>query len=221
MLYLVGAVHSDLKGPKRLRKILDKIMPSDIASEADCENTKHYLDANKKILEKFETSDDILEKRIENYSSAKEYIYCRLFEVWVPIEFKFANPETRIHYLGEAQSLYSILNYLGYNFDPASFFDPDVQLNLLLDEFKLINRFDADILYDDDSISDDPELHKLGCLDVDEALEPKIRSLIKNVKGDTVFIAGILHIFGDYHNLYDRLSDLTPQRIKLKDADNY
>jgi len=37
----------------------------------------------------------------------------------------------------------------------------------------------------------------------------------------SVAVLGCYHLFGPYHNLYERLKDLSPIRIKLKDIDNF
>ena len=45
-------------------------------------------------------------------------------------------------------------------------------------------------------------------------------SVLRQQDGNIVYICGLDHIFGDYYpNLYDRLVDLSPERIKLNLAD--
>lgn len=45
-------------------------------------------------------------------------------------------------------------------------------------------------------------------------------SIIRTLDGRVVHVGGLIHSFGPYHNLYDRLADLNPKRIKLCDVDD-
>ena len=49
----------------------------------------------------------------------------------------------------------------------------------------------------------------------DEYTETKLRPL----SGKVVPVAGAWRLFGNYHNLYERLRDLNPSRIMLNQAD--
>jgi len=53
----------------------------------------------------------------------------------------------------------------------------------------------------------------------DEYTEKILRREIKRCSGNFVYVCGLDHIFGDYHpNLFDRISDLNPRRMKLSEA---
>jgi len=67
----------------------------------------------------------------------------------------------------------------------------------------------------------DPALFKELCHDRDEFAESKIREAFSATKQSMVYIGGAAHIFGQYHNLYDRLKDLNPTRMKLMDVDKW
>lgn len=59
--------------------------------------------------------------------------------------------------------------------------------------------------------------------DCDDAMEANIRRAIDaNPRATTVFTCGANHFFLDYeNNLFDRLSDLKPNRLRLSEIDNF
>lgn len=54
-------------------------------------------------------------------------------------------------------------------------------------------------------------------------MEPKIREIVANGKGgNTLISAGFGHFYGKYeNNLYERLRDLNPKRIRLVTVDKF
>jgi len=57
----------------------------------------------------------------------------------------------------------------------------------------------------------------------DNQMEPKVREVVNNnSNGTIVFVCGKRHFFGDYqNNLYDRLKDFSPHRLRLSDIDSF
>ena len=58
-------------------------------------------------------------------------------------------------------------------------------------------------------------------LDRDKVAESKIREAFAGASHTLVYVGGTLHFFGDYPNLYERLKDLNPSKIKLVDVDQF
>ncbi len=51
----------------------------------------------------------------------------------------------------------------------------------------------------------------------DQTMEQRIREIWRNTEGDLLHVGGLYHTHGQYHNLYERLRDLQPQRRKLNE----
>ena len=80
--------------------------------------------------------------------------------------------------------------------------------------------------FDLDSIREvyqNPE-HLSFVRECDNVMEPKIRSVVSQNNGmsSTVIIAGNNHFFAGYgNNLYERLIDLSPTRVRLPEVDRF
>ncbi len=51
----------------------------------------------------------------------------------------------------------------------------------------------------------------------DQTMEQRIRKIWRDTDGDLLHVGGLYHTHGRYHNLYERLRDLHPQRMKLNE----
>jgi hypothetical protein len=51
----------------------------------------------------------------------------------------------------------------------------------------------------------------------DVVMSERLRELRQNNEGNGMHIGGVSHMFGNYHNLYERLADLSPTRYRLSE----
>ena len=79
--------------------------------------------------------------------------------------------------------------------------------------------------YQNDSVAEleqNPELFDYLLFERDKIIESKIRDKFARASNNFVYIGGLTHFFGNYKpNLYNRLEDLSPIRIRLKDMDSF
>ena len=196
-LYLVGTNHSDLKGPERLEKFLEIIRPEHIGVEYTEKDAQTIIRLHQKnLITKYDTPKELIEGRKR---------YTQGYEVWVSDEFRKSNPETNVSYLEDQLLSDEADNYLG-----SDVFKIDKSVNAIYDNQSFIRK-----------IKNYPEIFAALFLNRDEHFEKEIRKIYPAGEQTMAYICGALHFFGEYHNLYERLRDLNPVRIKLRDLDKF
>ena len=104
-LYLIGTVHLDPKGPKRLEGLLKQISPEIVALEFHKER-ENVL--GKKFIEKEKEIDQLLsgvgltltpEQRKTMLDLEREFSYVNGFEMRTSKAYKEANPKSRLEYI--------------------------------------------------------------------------------------------------------------------------
>lgn len=224
LVYLVGTHHLDPKGPERLRKFLDWTRPdgigieisSESAMEAEINHTLYSSTAGEFLLK------GSLEKE---YNKTVTLTLLRImrtsgYEAWVPLEFKTVNPGTELYFCEEKKDSILAMEKLVETFRNRTDIAVDVS-RIDLEEYQR----KADAKYDNNSLEEElkePEVFPFLFTHRDINAERKIREVLRSIEHALVYIGGAAHIFGDYSpNLYDRLRDFNPIRIKLKDVDNF
>jgi len=217
MLTLIGASHLDLDGHDRLSNLLTYLKPTIIGIE---ETMKDFEETSN--LVKTLSDPQIFEKALMNARK----------------QFPEANQETlrqwlsAIHYENKIISEYSATNDV-----PIMYCDN-------LQELEKVD-FDSEAKKTDSSLNREieaflrqtPEEAKLDirreylkseypvkdCEDLMafyQARDQHTEKVLRSQTEDIVYVCGLDHIFGDYHpNLFDRLSNLNPRRMKLSEAD--
>lgn len=220
---LIGTSHLDLNGYDRLNRLLKHLKPSVIGVE--------------------ET-----EKSFEETSRFAELVACpKNLEAVInnaQKQFPEAKPETlrlwlsKAFYENRAVSDYSRANHIPIVYcespEEIAHFEEKIRNNRILKKVpKELSMFlsltpeqarqDIEKEYARQvyPVADFPELVKFYSKR-DEFAESVLRqSILRQQQINLVYVCGLDHIFGDYHpNLYDRLLDLNPRRIKLNEADN-
>lgn len=219
-LHLIGTCHLDLKGPERLRKFLKKVKPDKIYLEATDglvskvlakrEMREQELKQKKAVWKRF--LDLFKTPKKEDILTVVNEVSC--YEVWVPYEYQKENPSVKLHPIQD-ELFYDLYSFSFAQKYYKEFFNA---------KFKKIGResgeFVLGVIVDDaycDTKVDEPDMFMSV---IDELFARKIRTLY-NPKECAVFVCGQAHIFNNPDNVYDRLRDLKPSRLKLPDAGNF
>jgi len=225
-LHMVGYTHKDLKGPERLDKLLRSVRPDYIGVESTVEGFYTKVSNHEKmgILRTIllpQLIEDFGAKGAENIISYQGMIG---YESWVSANYSNENKGVTIVAcdIHRAKDLHNhALKVLEANDDDVKSEQKVTNVaNMDMEDFQKKldeNYIDISVL----DIQKDPALFKELCLDRDENAESIIRDSFSATKQSMVYIGGGLHIFGEYHNLYDRLKDLNPTRMKLIDVDKW
>lgn len=217
-LYLIGTVHVDLKGYRRVTKLLNTILPDNVSIEyspslfnatiiptyADIEPRvqnaiKKYKDHNPNV----ETARKLVELSSYEVNASLNYCWSHGRMLWMDedlskIKFRLdgkeglANDFFRQAIIMDVQNLSSEIEAM-YN----AVTRPEV-LNQVLKK--------------------DPNFQKI--FESFENRDAVREARIRQMNGTVVAIAGLNHIFGTYNNLYERLNDLNPTRMTLADVDH-
>ena len=231
--YLVGTCHADLKGPERLQKFLGFVRPSSICHEGSKEISKRLFEQRRKGLEAFL---QMISHPDPALKLAAILEFTNGYEIWAPYHHQQeCNPTVRIYPL-ENQIAYEQAIKVWTNLvGKENIYGTASELKLSLN--RALSRGDRtqfqksiDQIYSNSELFDS-EIRSLkrniGERDYileerDKPMEQKIREVVaKDAEGTTVAICGAGHIFGAYHNLYERLKDTSPCRIKLPEVDKF
>lgn len=223
-LYLVGTSHFDLDGYSRLIRIFRFLRPFAIASEDTRTDFHGALQISKKWQQP-ETLEIAIQNALKLFPNANH----ETLKLWL----------RSVHYSVQAISNYSTPNNIPvlYCDDPAVLTEVDFRgawgdqpssANAEMTRFLSLPpeaaKQDIQIEYEQEyyPISDLPELVEFYSKR-DSFAEPLLRQQIlgrRLQQGALVYACGLDHLYGNYHpNLFDRLADLSPKRMKLSEAD--
>ncbi|MBW2982070.1 hypothetical protein KY343_04270 [Candidatus Woesearchaeota archaeon] len=239
LVYLVGTVHWDLRGPERLRKFLGFVRPTSIGIEASQELIDSRLKFRKRVkakLEEIRRSEELFSNLYDSLNLKKpepkedlvlKFLEIQSYEQWVPYEHKQEeNPNVKIYPVHDNGFLSKRSpevhrkelgeEYIDENGDAKLKFLEDLGKENLeefqkeIDEAYRNNEFDYSKLID-------------VIKEADDIMEQKIREVVKaDPNGIVAVVSGAAHFFSGYgNNLYERLQDLSPHRVKLPEVDQF
>lgn len=111
------------------------------------------------------------------------------------------------------------------NIDREGNFTPNFMRELAsTNEGRLQETIDKCYSDSDTFYASNPEARRLipPLRERDDELEPRLRDVVAKSSGTTVFICGNHHSFADYEeNLYERIRDLSPIRVRLLEVDKF
>ncbi|MFT4304387.1 MAG: hypothetical protein ACMXYG_07510 [Candidatus Woesearchaeota archaeon] len=242
LLYLLGTVHWDMKGPERIKKFLGFVRPTSIGIEASEELINQRLEERqiyKRVMEKQKSFDQLMqnfylalgiEEPKSNIQLVFDFMVNQGYEIWATYEHKQHENQTaniypvHNHEVLVRRSKQAWQEALGEaSFDPNQGFSASFLDELeCLDAQKLHDWIENSYSVEDLDVYKDPHCLEL-IRECDDAMEPRIRDIVsRNNGGIAVIIAGRAHFFGHYeNNLYQRLSDLSPTRVSLPDVDKF
>ncbi len=228
-LYMVGTNHRDLKGPKRLEKFLNFVRPDLIGIESTEEDYISRIENH----EKLKSSEALMKLKLsQEYGWKKtefilKYLNSQNYESWVSYEFSKRNIGTKVIPCDKfkKEKVTAIINQI-YEVGNAS--ADFLNRNLSIEELSKLDfeeyQSHMDLVYHLSSIEEfkkDPEMFRNLFLLRDSWTELKIKKAFSETEHTMVYVGGAMHIFGDYYNLGERLSDLSPVRIKLPEMDKF
>lgn len=220
MITLIGTSHFDLEGYYRLINFLNYLKPSLIALET----TKiDYKDS--KIVNELFSNESILNEAVSNLKD----------------KFPNLNQNTVRHWLfSQNYDTKAISEYVSLNKVPLIFCDKEEELKKItiknstienpflskeILSFLSLNLTDAkrnveqEYACDEYPVKDSVELTSFY-KSRDEFAEKILRKHSEETQ-KLVYICGLDHIYGDYTpNLFERLKDLNPRRLKLNYIDD-
>ena len=221
----------DLRGPERLEKLLQSYRPTYICLETTQE------DAKRRVRDHQTSQREAPSIRMFTAVYGKEAVDNILafqnamgYEIWVPHEYQQDRPYVQVRYLDERTE--QDFQYARQKLNERVGEIVDLQGNptkqliedlLKLDRTKMQQATDNSYLDTSAGIGRDftQEEFEKFVIGSDDKVEPKLRYLFQTAQPDDVidYVGGTLHIFGDYGNLFERLRDLNPQRVRLVEAD--
>jgi len=228
-LYLIGTNHRDLKGPERFEKFLNYVRPGTIAIECSVEEGKWRLEDYLLLKSEIKKSEEIMRETLGNgeFEKIENYLTMMGYEIWVPHKYNDVNPGTKLFYLDdlsqeEVRELEKEIFGSSVNEDRENTGEfIDNLLNMDLEDYQ--TKIDAS--YDDNSVQplqNEPEKFERFIIERDKSVESGLRAIPISPSENVVYVGGYLHFFGEYTpNLFDRLQDINPIRIKLKEIDNF
>jgi len=224
-LHMVGTSHEDFKGPERLEKFLRSVRPDYIGLESTVEGFDKEISCHNEMSSERSTYTIKLSEVFGAKGAENMMIYMIMlgYESWVPSNYANENKGVTIVPcdIYRAEDIHDqAQKVLGAN---NAFKSKDKLFDLVKGELDDIQEI-LDSNYLDNSLSDIqeyPELFKRLCQDRDEVAEKKIRETFEATNHSMAYIGGAGHIFGEYHNLFDRLKDLNPTRMRLLDVDKW
>lgn len=227
-LYLVGIHHLDLKGPERLEKFLGFVRPDTVGLESTVENydrriQDHNQLKSQNLLLRLMLKDQYGPEAAEN---VVKYLNMLGYEIWVPSQFSGKNTGVRLAHCDEykKEDIKAMTQEVfGDNVNEAQEVTTNFIDEIARSDFAELQRR-TDASYQDNSVAEllkDPTSFKTLILDRDERAEPKIRQAFLSSNHTMVYVGGAMHFFGDYDNLYERLKDLSPNRLRLSDIDQF
>lgn len=207
-LLLVGTDHDDPLGPKRLRKILEETKPSKILLEASPNILAWSVRNHDAVLER--KGADAYENIIAEHDSfMAKGMFLHFFQLAISCSSGYE--EWMSYAYGQAHSVEVLaLSSEEKNSDFVIFLENLAKEPYFQDAF---TRFTRGRLYETHPV---PEVIAVGVREFDGHIEGRLR---EELVDRTIYIGGHVHLFGGYENLYRRLSDVEPTRIKLCDAD--
>lgn len=233
-LYLVGTHHDDMKGQGRLEKFLRFTSPEVIGLEATEDDFNEQLQKHQELGSLLNSLGSELEQRYgpDVAMNMKQHFNMSGYESWVSFEFSKNNPQTKIiccdkYNPREARKVArKIVQYERTKQSKIEGINETQDANpideLANTDFQQCQEI-TDKSYYDDSIETwkrDMQIFKIAMLNRDEEAEKSIRKVVKEANC-MVYIGGISHIFGNYPNLYEKLKDLSPSRIRLVELDKF
>ncbi len=233
-LYLIGTNHFDLRGPIRLEKFLNMVRPDTLGIEMRSQQYESSLYSHEMVLH---NSFANTMKNIALYGCEKGLLLEQLaeisgYEVWKTTEYKIREQGVRLVCCDEMgdelrqkiEGEWSVAHnaFLSMIQDYDINFSSDNNNSCLLDVVGQFIQQNYDMI-DNVPLSEQfsEEKFKMILTNRDAVAERRIRDLLLTTNHTFVYIGGAAHLFGNYRNLYERLSDLHPVRLKLNEVDMY
>lgn len=240
---LVGTIHTDLKGPERLEKILDHFQPKIVCLEATPQFATKIVRNRDYYMASFEMIPRFIMEAHQQIKKIKLVMNSSGYEIWVPKIYKNRSEGVSLYCIDHMDE--AATSDLLKEMEVASQIWKDRQIlagknpreEIGKDKFDRMEFVERGSIEEyqkemDKEYSKTPELGALS--DVmgesvaqkittqrDVSFANRIRTARSNHPDKTIMaVMGMGHIFGEYSgSTYELISDLGPQRFKLNYAD--
>jgi hypothetical protein len=233
---LIGTIHTDLKGPERLEKILNHFKPEIVCLEATPQFATKIVRNREFYMASFEMLPSFMIEAHQEIKRMKLVMNSSGYEIWVPKVYKNRS---------EGVSLYCIDSIDENEMETAAHIWENKQKLEGKNPKEIIGKDKMDPMEFiksgsiiehqrkmDEEYNKTPELESLSevmgqsvatkiTTKRDFSFANRIRTARANHPDKTVMaVMGMWHIFGEYPgSTYELISDLGPQRFKLNYAD--
>lgn len=200
---LIGTCHHDYQGRKRLTKLLNRLNPDVVSIEQSAETIKLF-------------------ERRETYR--KQPTYHLILELLAKEHGVKASNLKFIDDI-EGYEYYAARDYCqkkGIQLVPADpLSDEYVKNNEIIREevARLIKMNPTEVQNRSKQSYSSPAILPEEELAAFERRDAEAEKIIRSLEGRVVHVTGLAHAYGNYNNLFRKLSDLSPQRMRLNAAD--
>lgn len=217
MVVLIGTSHLDLNGYDRLRKLLDHFKPSIIGIEETKEDFKETSNLIRALA-----NPQIFEQTLKNAQKQFPNANSETLRLWLSstnyenraINEYSVSQDIPIIYCDNPQEIAKV-DFENETNNPKSSLNQGIEKFLRLSPEEARWDISQEYLQAEYPVNDCTELVTFY-----QARDQFTEQTLRSKSGNRAYVCGLDHIFGDYHpNLFDRLSDIHPQRIKLSEAD--
>lgn len=244
-IVLVGTNHYDHKGPERLERVLNHYNPNIICLEATPEFATEEWKEHLLLMDNFDQKPlrFLPNHRVyspEQIERARLEFKARGYELWIPRTYKNKFPETKLYCIDinsdEADELLRqrVRAHVEAELKRGKTIEQAIAIHKVSEVVNFIEEGSVekhqeyvDQSYDNKKLEDEitkygEDLFRILVSGRDDIFAERIRILAEqNPEKRIIAVHGANHIFRVYgFNVYDRLSDLKPKRMKLKEADN-
>ena len=209
-LYLIGTVHVDVKGPVRLKKLLNFLQPQNVVIEADLRGAK-LSQQMLGLLSSTAGFDNAVEGYIKFYKGANPETVKRVLKI---ASFEYFVCKEYCESMSIPLYLADKLDWKWYRTqmaNPESEISRDLAKHLRMTPTGLARRVTQ---YYNGKLGQISAALLTEYIQRENSIGLKARSL----EGKVATITGLRHSHGT-NSLYERLSDLSPTRLTLLDAD--
>lgn len=223
-LYMIGTHHFDLLGPERLESTLNYLKPDLIVCELDEERAK-VAHNDREMMGEMDDEDHIIDSLNKilaqsitpyNYETQKAVGRTSYYEYLTSYDYSQANGIRLI--LSDDLDLIDLSVLNDNDMLEVKKESADHYLRMNIGELsKRVNEMYQDSRLKLLRVSE--AIIKSHLIKRDEFTEQVIRESI-NGYNNVVYVGGLLHMKGDYHNLADRLANLNPTVLPLPWIDN-
>ncbi|NIM47182.1 MAG: hypothetical protein GTN40_03425 [Candidatus Aenigmarchaeota archaeon] len=215
-LYLLGTKHGDFRGPERLRKFFQVIKPTVVGLEATMEGFRKDTEFRRRLSDpKYfaRTMNDIKAALPNaNIETAQLILKNYAYESVETDKYTASTGAKLVH----CDEPYEIVEFENWGTRLVDTFH-----NVLMASPNELTA-ETERTYSNPNILTFNMLTLVRIAGRDRFTEAKLREQ----EGMILYVGGLFHIFGNYHspfygkgNLYERLADLKPKRLKLNEAD--
>src|SRR3989344_1673517 len=203
---LIGTYHYDQRGRQRLTRLLDHLKPNTVT-----------IETNPKIASRVER----IAAKIDSLSGY-DLLELGIYAITIGMDLNQVKSTLRI----EGYEYLAARDYCSKIGIPLVFADP--LLEAFLDKNKerisgevseITKMTEADLRKAAEEFYRKPIVVSGDIVDDFAKRDEATERIIRSQNGHVVHIGGLIHMYANYENLFQKLRDLSPQRMRLNTAD--